>query len=104
MVEVGNVVTLKNGREYLILDEETYYEKDFVYTVRVDSEDEPLGEYEVFRVLRINGESYLFGIKEKMFHDALIAVFKDLIRDYYMAGEYDDLSEKHKKVIFDAIQ
>ena len=41
MIEVGNIVTLENGQEYLLLEELEQDNRKFVYAVRVLEDEAP---------------------------------------------------------------
>ena len=81
MTEVGNIVTLENGQEYLVLEELTKDNSRFVYSVRILQDDTPTDEYLIFEAINANGEEYLKPVEEKEKYDTLIEDFKDLIAD-----------------------
>ena len=84
MIEVGNIVTLENQKEYLLLEEITLQERRFVYAVRVLEDETPTSEYIIY------GE-YLKDITSKEEYDMLVEEFKDVISDKMISGEYDDM-------------
>jgi len=81
MIEVGNIVTLENGQEYLLLEELTKDNSRFVYSVRILQDDTPTDEYLIFEAIKNNDEEYLKPVEEKEKYDILIEDFKDLIAD-----------------------
>lgn len=95
MTEVGNIVTLENGQEYLVLEELTKDNSRFVYSVRILQDDTPTDEYLIFEAINANGEEYLKPVEEKEKYDTLIEEFKDLIADKIInfVNEEDDEEE-----------
>ena len=83
MTEVGNIVTLENGQEYLVLEELTKDNSRFVYSVRILQDDTPTDEY-------------LKPVEDKEKYDALIEDFKDIIADKIInfANEDFDMEEE----------
>ena len=81
MTEVGNIVTLENGQEYLVLEELTKDNSRFVYSVRILQDDTPTDEYLIFEAINNEGDEYLKPVEDKAKYDALIDDFKDLIAD-----------------------
>ena len=95
MTEVGNIVTLENGQEYLVLEELTKDNSRFVYSVRILQDDTPTDEYLIFEAINAEGEEYLKPVEEKEKYDELIEDFKDLIADKIinLVNEEDDEEE-----------
>lgn len=90
MIEVGNIVTLENNQEYLILESLTRENKKYVYSVRVLPDETPTDEYLIFEAL-INGEEeFLKSVNDKELYDELIEEFKDIVADKLINGEYQD--------------
>jgi hypothetical protein len=81
MTEVGNIVTLENGQEYLVLEELSKDNTRYVYSVRILQDDTPTDEYLIFEAINNEGEEYLKPVEEKEKYDALIEDFKDIIAD-----------------------
>lgn len=81
MIEVGNIVTLENGQEYLVLEELTKDNSRYVYSVRILQDDTPTDEYLIFEAINANGEEYLKVVEDKEKYDVLIEDFKDIIAD-----------------------
>lgn len=90
MIEVGNIVTLENNQEYLILESLTRENKKYVYSVGVLPDETPTDEYLIFEAL-INGEEeFLKPVNDKELYDDLIEEFKDIVADKLVNGEYED--------------
>lgn len=90
MIEIGNVVTLENGKEYLLLEEVNAGTRRFVYAVRVLPDDTPTQEYIIFEAINIENEEYLKDINDKELYDRLVEEFKDVIGTKMQSGEYDN--------------
>lgn len=93
MIEVGNIVTLDNGTEYLLLEELTKNDTRYIYAVRVLEDETPTDEFLIYEAIVNGGEEYLKGIEDKKLYDELIEDFKDIVADKVLAGHYDDMEE-----------
>lgn len=93
MIEVGNIVTLDNGTEYLLLEELTKEGTRYIYAVRVLEDETPTDEFLIYEAIVNGEEEYLKGIDDKNLYDALIEDFKDIVADKVLAGDYDDMEE-----------
>lgn len=93
MIEVGNIVTLDNGTEYLLLEELKKNDTRYIYSVRVLEDETPTDEFIIYEAIVNDGEEYLKGIENKALYDELIEEFKDVVADKVMSGEYNDMEE-----------
>lgn len=93
MIEVGNIVTLENNVEYLILEELNHEDKKYVYTVRTLEDETPTDEFVIYEVMESEGESYLKDINDKELYDELIEEFKDIVADKILNGDLDEMEE-----------
>lgn len=92
MIEVGNIVTLENNVEYLILEELTREDnKKYVYTVRTLEDETPTDEFVIYEVMKVNDEEYLKDIDNKELYDELIEEFKDIVADKILNGDLDEM-------------
>lgn len=75
MIEIGNIVTLENREDFLIIEEVFANDRRFVYSVKVDENEAPLNEYKIFEVIKkeegaylqeVESEALLLQIKEKL--------------------------------------
>ena len=85
MTEVGNIVTLEDNKEYLILEE---LEKDgtkYLYSVRVLIDETPTDEYSIFSYEKDENGEYLLEVKDKELFDQLIEEFKEIVTDKLLA-------------------
>ncbi len=94
MIEVGNIVTLENDLEYLILEELENNSKKYVYTVRTLKDETPTDEFLIFEVLANNEGEYLKPVSDKTLYDDLIEEFKDIVADKILSGDYDDIESE----------
>ena len=81
MIEVGNIVTLENNQEYLLLEELDKADRKFVYAVRVLEDETPTDEFLIFEAFITGDEEYLKVVGDKAVYDELIEDFKDLVAD-----------------------
>ena len=51
MIEVGNIVTLDNGTEYLLLEELTKNDTRYLYAVRVLEDETPTDEFVIYEAI-----------------------------------------------------
>lgn len=91
MIEVGNIVTLENSLEYLLLEELKDEDKNYVYAVRVLEDETPTDEFLIFETIVNNDEEYLKIVSDKTLYDKLTEDFKDIIADKVINGDYDDM-------------
>ena len=59
MLVLDNIITLENGCDYAILDETEVENRKFYFAVKVDSNEEPLDEYEIFEEHTDSGDVYI---------------------------------------------
>lgn len=93
MIEVGNIVTLDNGTEYLLLEELKKDDTRYLYAVRVLEDETPTDEFLIYEAIVDGQEEFLKGIQDKALYDTLIEDFKDLVADKLMSGDYDEVEE-----------
>ena len=91
MIEIGNVVTLENGKEFLLLEEVNVGGRRFVYSVRVLPDDTPTNEYIIFEAINIEGEEYLKDVNDKNLYEEVRLAFQNLIGNKMQNGEYDNM-------------
>lgn len=91
MIEVGNIVTLENDLEYLILEELTMDSKKYIYTVRTLKDETPTDEFLIFEILTNADGEYVKPVGDKALYDELIEKFKDIVADKVLNGDYDDM-------------
>lgn len=81
MIEVGNIVTLENGQEFLLLEELNKNDTTYMYAVRTLEDETPTDEFLIFEAI-INGEEeFLKVVADKNLYDELIDEFKDIVAD-----------------------
>ncbi len=91
MIMVGNIVTLENGIEYLLLEE---LEKDnvkYVYAVKTLEDETPTDEYLIFEALKDGDEEFLKEVNDRELYDELLDEFSDVVADKILDA---DLEEK----------
>lgn len=93
MIEVGNIVTLDNGTEYLLLEELTKNDTRYIYSVRVLEDETATDEYLIYEAIVNDGEEFLKVVDDRELYDQLIEEFKDVVADKVLAGDYDEMEE-----------
>lgn len=97
MIEVGNIVTLENQKEYLLLETLEKEGKKYLYAVRVLEDETPTDEFLIFESIRTNDEDYMKVISDKTLYDELIEDFKDIVADKIEDGILDDDYEENEE-------
>ncbi len=96
MIEVGNIVTLENGLEYLLLEELEKEGHKYVYAVRVVEDDTPTDEFLIYEAITTGDEEYLKNVSDKALYDELIEDFKDIVSDKVINAELEDDDEDNE--------
>lgn len=94
MIEIGNIVTLENGKDFLLLEEIELDGKRYVYSVRVLEDETPTSEYVIYQAINTDDGEYLKDITDKAEYDRLIEEFKAVISDKILSGDYDDMVQE----------
>lgn len=81
MIEVGNIVTLENGQEYLLLEELKKNDITYMYAVRTLEDETPTDEFLIFEAIINGDEEFLKVVADKDLYDELIDEFKDIVAD-----------------------
>lgn len=83
MLNVGNIITLKNDTKYGILIDSILNNETYYLAVKLDQEEQPTTEYKVLKGLKKDGKEFV--VEEK---DPLI--LNDLLKDFNDTLEYID--------------
>lgn len=94
MIEVGNIVTLENDQEYLLLEELVHDAKKYVYAVRTIENDTPTDEFIIYEVISAEDGDYMKNIDSQELYDELIEEFKDVVADRILNGDFKDTFEE----------
>lgn len=90
MIEVGNIVTLENQQEYLLLETLDKEGKKYIYAVRVLEDETPTDEFLIFESIKNNDEDYMKIVSDKALYDELIEDFKDIVADKVIDGMLEE--------------
>ena len=88
MIEVGNIVTLEDNLEYLLLEETTKNGVKYLYAVRVLIDETPTDEYLIFEAITDSDGEYLKVVEDKALYDELIEDFKDIVSDKILSDDF----------------
>lgn len=91
MIMVGNIVTLENGIEYLLLEELKKDNVKYVYAVKTLEDETPTDEYLIFEALKDGDEEFLKEVNDRELYDELLDEFSDVVADKILDA---DLEEK----------
>lgn len=86
-MEVDKVITLKNGKKYLLLLESELTLEGYYLAVLLDDNEEPTNTYTVLQEIEQNGKLYT-----KKINDTLI--LNELLVDY--RSQHEDMLEENK--------
>ena len=88
MIEVGNIVTLEDNLEYLLLEETTKNNVKYLYAVRVLIDETPTDEYLIFEAIKDADGEYLKVVEDKALFDELIEDFKDIVSSKILSDDF----------------
>ncbi len=74
-MEINDVITFDDNKEYVILDITNYNNHMYLYTVRIDEEEIPTSEYKYFRVFNENNDYSVEEVKEENLVKLLTSLF-----------------------------
>lgn len=76
MIEIGNIITLDNEKEYLLAEGITYKGTDYVYAVGVDEDEMPdPTDVEIYQVVKEDGDEYVQELGDENLKKVLKKVF-----------------------------
>ena len=75
-MKIDDVLTLENGKKYLLLLNSKIGETKYFLAVLVDNDEMPLKEYEVLEQIINNGEEYVQIIKDPIILHSLLKDFQ----------------------------
>lgn len=81
MIDIGNIITLDNNEEYLVLEQIEEEGKKYIYTVKVLEDDKPSNDSLIFEVLVDTSGEYVRNIDDKELYDDLLDEFKDIVAE-----------------------
>lgn len=90
MISVGNIVTLENGFEYLILEELEKDGKKYVYAVKTLEDDNLTDEYIVFEAIIDENGEFIKTVTDKDLYDQLLDDFSDVVADKILSADIPD--------------
>lgn len=91
MIMVGNIVTLENGIEYLLLEELEKNDARYIYAVKTLEDETPTDEYLIFEAIQDGDDEFLKEVNDRELYDELLDEFSDLVADKILDA---DLEEK----------
>lgn len=89
MITVGNIVTLENGTEYLLLEEIEKNGTKYIYAVRTLEDETPTDEYLIFEAIVNGEEEFLKVVNNKELYDELLEDFTDKVADKILDANLD---------------
>ena len=74
-MEINDIITFEDNKEYLILDITDYNNAKYIYTVRIDEEEIPTNEYKYFKVFVENNDYRVEEVGEENLIKLLTSLF-----------------------------
>lgn len=96
MIMVGNIVTLENGVEYLLLEE---LEKDgirYIYAVQTLEDETPTDQYLIFEAIKDGEDEFLKEVDNRELYDELLDEFSDLVADKILDADIEEDDDKEE--------
>lgn len=90
MITVGNIVTLENGKEYLLLEELKKEETRYIYALRTLEDESLTDEYLIFEAIIDGEEEFLKIVNDKELYDELLDEFGDLVADKILDADDEE--------------
>lgn len=82
-MKIDTVVTLANGKNYLLLLDDDFMNEDYFLSVLLDSNNEPTDEYAVLKEINKDGEIYTQKINNPVILSQLLADYQVQYQDEY---------------------
>ena len=82
-MKVDEVVTLANGKNYLLLLNSELTDENYFLSVLLDSNNEPTDEYVVLKEIEKEGETYCQKVDDPLILNELISDYKIQYNDEY---------------------
>ena len=90
MIEIGNVVTLDNGQEYVLLEEVVVEGVRFIFGIRTENQQEITDDSMIFEAVNEDGNEYLAPIEDKAVYDELLEMFKDKAAEIIDSMDFEE--------------
>lgn len=87
-MEIDKVVTLKNGKKYLILLESELYEDGYFLANVLDEDERPTNDYAILQDIEKEGRHFVKKVDDPM-------ILNELLADYM--SQYEDMMEEENK-------
>lgn len=89
MIMVGNIVTLENGIEYLLLEELEKNGARYIYAVKTLEDETPTDEYLIFEAIQDGDDEFLKEVNDRELYDELLDEFSDLVADKILDADLE---------------
>lgn len=97
MITVGNIVTLENGIEYLLLEELEKNGVRYVYAVKTLEDEIPTDDYLIFEAIQDGDDEFLKEINDRELYDELLDEFSDLVADKILDADLENEESEDKE-------
>jgi len=77
MVELGNIVTLENGMNFLILADTTLDNKRYVFAARTVEDDQVTDEYVILEVIKKDDDCFIQAVDDYDLYGKLHDIFSN---------------------------
>ena len=90
MLEIGNIVEIDNGEQYVLLEDVEYQGARFIYALKAINGDDITDESMVFEAVKEDDGEYLAPVEDKVIYEQLIEMFKDKVAEKIDAIKLDE--------------
>ena len=74
-MEKDTIITLDDNTKYALLDKVTKNKKKYFFAIKLDKDDNPTTNYEIFELEEINNDSFMNLLEENELKESLFIEF-----------------------------
>ena len=74
-MEKNTIITLDDNTKYALLDKVTKNKKKYYFAIKLDKDENPTTEYEIFELEEIEKETYINILEDDEFKDSIFIEF-----------------------------
>ena len=82
-MQVDRVITLANGKKYLLLLEDDTMEDNYFLSVAIDENNEPTNEYIVLQEINKNGKTFTKKVNDPLILNQLLEDYRNQYNEEY---------------------
>ena len=74
-MDINTIITLEDGTQYVLLDKITKNKKKYFFAIKLDENDNPTTEYEIFELEKNNKDTYMNIVKDEELRENIFLEF-----------------------------